>query len=390
MPNIQNTSKRFGGLATPLKNKKNNYLLLERFVFTRFCIFLSILVVALYTIASCIRGLFGDWIIYLLMHMFHFKEPDAAFFYQTIIRHNVYYIVFIILLISIVFLCRYMIHSMCNYFSTIDTAIESLGKENTSITLPQELSYLTVKLQMCQEILENNRQATKIAEQKKNDLVLYIAHDIKTPLTSVIGYLELLQEFPDIPIEKRAKYISISLSKANRLEQLLNELFEITRWNLDSMNVIKKEFNFTFMLEQLIDEFYPMYHAKKLTVEPTIVPNCMILGDSDKLSRVFNNVLKNAIAYSDPDTPITITTTKVSQQIITTITNIGKTIDKEHLETIFESFFRLDNARSSSGGAGLGLAIAKKIVEAHQGTIVASSAQRKTSFVITLPIGENI
>jgi two-component system sensor histidine kinase VanS len=205
----------------------------------------------------------------------------------------------------------------------------------------------------------------------------------------VIGYLSLLDEAPDMPPEQKTKYVGITLEKAYRLEQLIDEFFEIARFNLQSIVLSKGKINLSFMLQQISDEFYPMLtpQGKKTFVD---APDGLFLcGDADKLSRVFNNILKNAIAYSYNDSIIYIKAEPKTENMIITFTNDGDPIPAEKLETIFEKFFRLDASRSSqTGGAGLGLAIAQEIVAAHGGTITAQSDQRKTIFTVTLPIGE--
>ncbi len=245
---------------------------------------------------------------------------------------------------------------------------------------------METKLNKIKGTLERQKWDAQEAEQRKNDLVVYLAHDIKTPLTSVIGYLSLLDEAPDMPPEQRAKYVGITLEKAYRLEQLIDEFFEITRFNLQSIVLNKGKINLSFMLNQVADEFYPMLEpeGKKAVVD---APDGLTLwGDADKLARVFNNILKNAAAYSYRGSIIRISARQEDQSVIIVFANQGDPIPSAKLETIFDQFFRLDASRSTnSGGAGLGLAIAKKIVTAHGGNITATSNEERTVFTVTLP-----
>ena len=216
--------------------------------------------------------------------------------------------------------------------------------------------------------------------------MVYLAHDIRTPLTSVIGYLELLKEAPDLPVEQRAKYLSITLDKAYRLEQLINEFFEITRFNLQSIPLNRENIHLSYMLLQMAEEFYPILTPGGKSVRLDVPEDLSLYGDPDKLARVFNNILKNAAAYSYPDTVIEIRARQERNAVRITFTNQGPQIPEAQLNAIFEKFYRLDSARSSStGGAGLGLAIAKEIVTAHKGTISASSGPEGTVFTIELP-----
>jgi two-component system sensor histidine kinase VanS len=223
--------------------------------------------------------------------------------------------------------------------------------------------------------------------RQKNDLVVYLAHDIKTPLTSIIGYLSLLDEEADMPIEQKAKYIGITLEKAYRLEQLINEFFEITRFNLQAMELHKEKIHLNFMLRQMADEFYPMLvsSGKRIVVDGQ--DDISLWGDADKLARVFNNILKNAVAYSYPDSVIKIHAAQQGQNVVISFVNLGDPIPPQQLEQIFEKFFRLDPSRATStAGSGLGLAIAREIIESHGGAIVAQSSERDTVFTVTLPV----
>ena len=217
--------------------------------------------------------------------------------------------------------------------------------------------------------------------------MVYLAHDIKTPLTSVIGYLNILEEAPDMPLEQRAKYTRITLDKACRLEQLINEFFDITRFNLQTVVLEKEQVHLSYMLMQMADEFYPIFTAQNKQAEFKTDGSIDLEGDADKLARVFNNILKNAVAYSDPETVIEIEARTTQDTAVVTFKNRGRTIPPHKLESIFEKFYRLDTARSTtSGGAGLGLAIAREIVLAHGGGIKAESVSGLTTFTVTLPL----
>lgn len=167
---------------------------------------------------------------------------------------------------------------------------------------------------------------------------------------------------------------------------MVNEFFEITRYNLQQIALNKETIDLYYMLVQLTDELSPVLAANGNTAVLRADENLSVYGDSDKLARVFNNVLKNAAAYSFPDTEIIISAEEQDDKITITFQNSGKTIPKEKLSAIFEKFYRLDEARTSNtGGAGLGLAIAKEIINLHGGTITAHSEQETVTFVIFLP-----
>ncbi len=185
----------------------------------------------------------------------------------------------------------------------------------------------------------------------------------------------------------RQRYLSITLDKAERLEDLINEFFEITRFNLSNITLEYGQINLTRMLEQLIFEFQPMLLEKNLKCELDAPSDISIRCDADKLQRVLDNLLRNAVFYSYSGTTISVAAKLKEDKVFLSFTNEGNTIPAEKLERIFEQFYRLDTARGSgSGGAGLGLAIAKEIVELHQGTIAAHSEDGQICFEVTLPL----
>lgn len=263
-----------------------------------------------------------------------------------------------------------------------------LKEDDTQIELPEELAAVQLELNDVKNQIRLSRFQAKEAEQRKNDLVVYLAHDLKTPLTSVMGYLMLLQEEPDISEEMRRKYLDIVVRKAERLEQLINEFFEITRFNLTTMELEKSRVDFGRLLEQTVYEFGPMMEEKGLTCRLDVPDDLTIVCDADKMQRVVDNLLRNSILYGYEDSEIVIAAAmEKNDRMILTCTNHGSTIPKEKLERIFDQFYRLDSARSTStGGSGLGLAIAREIVRLHGGTIVAWSEAEVTSFRVELPL----
>ena len=257
---------------------------------------------------------------------------------------------------------------------------------------PEKYAPVSVQMAEIKAGVQRQEQLRRDEESRKNDLITYLAHDLKTPLTSVIGYLSLLEEVPEMPAEQRMKYVNITLDKALRLEGLINEFFEITRYNLQQIVLEKEPVDLSFMMVQMADEFYPLLnaHGNTLRLEDYGQKDgdgITVYGDGDKLARVFRNLLKNAIAYSYPGTEIEVTCRAERKRVVITFSNKGKTIPGPKLDSIFEKFFRLDDARSTNnGGAGLGLAIAREIVVLHGGTIGAESENQITTFTVELPL----
>ena len=224
------------------------------------------------------------------------------------------------------------------------------------------------------------------SERFKAELITNVSHDLKTPLTSVIGYLTLLRDEPQLSPELRARYTHIALEKAERLEDLINEFFDITRFNLTHLELEKQPTDLTRMLQQVVSEFQPMLAEADLTCRLDLPEKLLCPCDGEKLSRVFDNLLRNASHYSLPGTEVRIAGHSDGDTITLTFTNAGKTIPQEKLDRIFDQFFRLDSSRATrTGGAGLGLAIAREIVELHGGTIQAESAHDTVTFTVCLP-----
>ena len=224
--------------------------------------------------------------------------------------------------------------------------------------------------------------------RRKDDLVTYLAHDLKTPLASVVGYLSLLEEAPDLPTEQRVRFTGVALDKAHRLDALIEEFFDITRFDFHDIVLTRGYVDLALMLAQVADEFYPILTEQGKTAQIEVPEHLIVLIDGDKMARVFNNVMKNAIAYSYEGSAIRVSAERDEGAggVVIRFENQGDPIPAPKLNLIFEKFYRLDAARATNrGGAGLGLAIAKEIVTAHGGTISCESTPEHTVFTITLP-----
>lgn len=352
-----------------------------------FFIFFAAVAVVLLLYRFALRGHIANWTVAVFENLFGMEYEDALSFYWRIFRQNADLLLLIGVIILFFVIFRINLNWFSKYFTEINRGIDSLIKEDTGdVVLPQELSASERKINAIRRTLEKRKQETQFAEQQKRDLVVCLAHDLKTPLTTVIGYLTLLRDEPEISVELRARYANIALEKAERLEQLINEFFDITRFSLTETTLEEETINLTRMLEQIVHELHPILAEEALTVEERLEPEVMLTCDPEKLRRVFDNLFRNAMHYSYKGTTVGVSLKRQEDQAVVCVTNRGKTIPPEKLAQIFEQFFRLDASRAAStGGAGLGLAIARRIVELHGGTIAAMSEAETIAFTVTLP-----
>lgn len=334
------------------------------------------------------RAIFDfQWLYNIFPHLYDLLDNIYELVFE---RAYFIFIIFGTTLIIVLSLLYKLLNKIFSYVFAVSESADKLFDKNVEyINLPPEMVEVEKKLNHFKTEAIKNERLARENEQKKDELIVYLAHDIKTPLTSMIGYLSLLSEIKDMPQEQKNRYIDIALDKSYRLEDLINELFDVARFNSEKIVLEKEEINLNLMLEQIADDFYPTLKEMNKKINFTSDEKTILYADPDKLSRVFNNLIKNAVNYSKENTDIDISIINKENQVTVNITNKGKQIPKEKLDKIFEKFYRLDSSRTSkTGGSGLGLAIAKEIVELHGGRIYAESDMKETTFCVTLPIIE--
>lgn len=374
------------------QNKNNRFTTFQTKIMWRFCgnALLSLLVVAGLYLFLWKRRL-GDVTVSILEHLFHIPHENAFMIYHSLFReHKDFFLVTATILVFLLLLWS-LFRWISRYFREINEGIDILlADDGAQIRLSPEMLPFEHKLNAVKQTLEQRKTEAACAEQRKDELVMYLAHDIRTPLTSVIGYLNLLQESPDMSREQRAKSLQITLEKAYRLEEMINELFEITRYHSHQTRLFREPLDLSFMLVQLSDELLPLFARRGNTIVLDVEDNLGLYADADKLARVFGNILKNAAAYSHPETEINISAHKSGRMVHITFQNQGPAIPAEKLATLFDKFYRLDEARKSdTGGAGLGLAIAKEIVLLHDGSIRADCSGDTITFTVELPAADS-
>jgi signal transduction histidine kinase len=311
---------------------------------------------------------------------------------QELSRTSAVIITIVTVVAGIVLFITYFLLLTKKFITYIDQMIDGINQisqgnfgNRIEISNEDEFAMLAGKLnQMAddiKEIMENERRS----EYAKKELITSVAHDLRTPLTSIIGYLDLVSS-KELSQETQMKYIKIAYSKSKRLEKLIEDLFTYTKFNFGEVKAEFTKVDIVKLLNQLVDEFYPSFKENNLEYEfSASVISAVIKADGDLLARAFANLISNAIKYGSSGRRIIINLLKKDDGIIVTVTNFGDIIPEEDLERIFTRFYRVESSRSSeTGGSGLGLAIAQSIIEMHGGRIYAKSDAEATVFTVEL------
>ena len=366
--------------------KKKVYNRLIRKLLFQLAVLLAASAIAVSALRELLRGHVADGLVDVISRMLGISWLEGRAIYWRVVLDHMDLIIGGTVLVLFAAVIHFTKTWFTRYFDEMVEGVDLLAAESgEKIRMSPELKFMEEKLNEVREKLENRTEAARQAEQRKNELVAYLAHDIRTPLTSVIGYLSLLKETPELSEKQREQYVRVALDKAYRLEGLIGELFEITRYNLQNIPLHMESVNLCYMMVQITDELYPQLTAANIQVEQQIPEDMTLQGDPEKLARVFNNILKNGATYGRPDSVIKISAREREGKVLISIENEGE-IPEDKLEHIFEKFYRLDSARSTStGGAGLGLAIARDIVALHGGSVKARSGGGETVFEVELP-----
>ena len=305
----------------------------------------------------------------------------------------------VLLFFSILLLILYFVlfsHGFVVYVREIIQGIEKMKNGNFTEEIPvrgnDEFSEIADSINEMRRNLGETLEQQKMIEQTKDELVTNVAHDLRTPLTSIIGYLDLLSQKDVLTEEQEQKYLGIAASKARQLETLIKDLFDYTRYEKDKVKIKKDSLDLNLFMPQLVDEFYPSFMENHLTCVTHFSEGTLeIQGDGELLVRAIGNLMSNAIKYGADGKLIEVYTGSISDSAFVAIVNYGRVIPSEDLEKIFDKFYRVENSRSlKTGGTGLGLAIAKNIVTLHDGNIWAMSGDNGTRFQIEIPLSHPI
>lgn len=323
----------------------------------------------------------------------NYEDPIAQVrqLIQGIGDFKVFFSLFIILSFFIFF---FLTKRYSRYFNEISLGINYLARgkfdHQVEIHSNDEFGKIAQDINLAGEKLEEAIQRGDFSESSKDQLVVNLAHDLRTPLTSVLGYLDLLLRDEDLTKEQVRDYLMIAFSKSERLEKLIDELFEMTRMNYGLLPAENKAIDLAQLLQQLTEELYPVFQKNHLRarVKTAQLP---IYGDGDLLARVFENLLTNAIRYGYDGQFVDIKGFSDRDEAVVQVINYGDSIPESEIPYLFDMFYTSDKARTyQEDSTGLGLFIAKNIVEQHNGTISVKSSVIQTVFEVRLPMHEDM
>lgn len=318
---------------------------------------------------------------------------------------EVYYVIaFIISLGIFLFVFFDLMNITFKYINILSDSIHDVTLGHYDVEVPikydDELGLLAANInalaktlndrEIERNVLKDNEriayEAERLAEKQKHDLITNLAHDLRTPLTTIVGYIELIKDNKNLSKEEIEKYSTVAYEKSKKLQYMMDDLFEFTRLDKASVKMKMSTINICELILQIVDEFFPTFQEHHLIPMIELSSNTLLInGDGGLLARVFDNLLSNAIKYGNNHSIIKIIVTNDATTVTIKVINTGQTIPKEEIEQIFDKFYRSDSSRSSStGGTGLGLAIAKNIVHMHNGKIYAHSEDDTTMFCVEL------
>ncbi|MDQ0208671.1 sensor histidine kinase [Alkalicoccobacillus murimartini] len=292
-------------------------------------------------------------------------------------------------IVSFVFFIRKKIR----YLREISENVHQIanGKLGQLINLKgnDELTTLARNINNMSTELELKFQNERKLEVERNELISNVSHDLRSPLTSVIGYVDLLIKNKYQNHEQYKEYLYIINQKSNRLKILIEELFEYSRLSNPYIKLNKNVMNMVDLVEQVVGEHTPIFEQEKMHILKNIDDyNMPVSMDVEKIVRVYENLFVNSLKYSVKPSKIKIDLKKNGELAIFSISNEIEKDASLQMNKLFDRFFVGEKARTNNEGTGLGLAIAKKIVDLHHGRIYADLNENLITFVIEFPIQE--
>jgi len=303
---------------------------------------------------------------------------------------DIYFVLLVFIPLAVI-IFYYLTKPYSTYFRIISNGINELSLGNFQhIVSPlsnDEFQGIAQDINLASKKLQEAIEKGEFTESSKDQLVINLAHDLRTPLTSIIGYLDIILNDRNLSEDQKLHFLKISYTKSQRLEKLIEELFEVTKVNYGVLPLNKSQINSTDLILQLVDEMYPIFEGYGVDARVNLTEAMPIFGDGNLLARVFENLIVNAARYGADGLFVDIYGFKQNGEAVFQITNYGSVIPQEDLPYLFDMFYRGDKARThQKEGNGLGLFIAKNIVEQHGGVIIVKSNVQSTIFEVRLPM----
>ncbi len=294
----------------------------------------------------------------------------------------------IVVFVTFVIMFILLTNKKVKYIEYISSGLLEISKGDLNYKIrlqgEDELTMLASNINLMSEELQKQIESERNAEKIKNELIANVSHDLRTPLTSIKGYLEIIKSKKDYNQVQFEQYINIVYNKSEKLETLINNLFEYTKLTNNAVSVEYQNIDLNQLMSQLIEEFVPICESNNVTITKKFIKEKIFLKlDPNKTVRIFENLLSNAIKYSIKPSDINVDLEQEDNIVAVSIKNRCEAIDAKDLEKIFERFYRIDKSRSSAtGGSGLGLTIAKNLVEIQGGVIEVVNEANYITFIV--------
>ncbi|WP_318618525.1 HAMP domain-containing sensor histidine kinase [Priestia megaterium] len=283
-----------------------------------------------------------------------------------------------------------LIRSHIRYLKEISEQVQKISNGDLGATIhvrgKDELAELSQNINKMSAQLRTKFNREREIEQAKNELISSVSHDLRTPLTSIVGYLNLIKKRENSDDETLDSYLYIVDSKANYLTDLIEELFDYTKLTSPDFKLQRNEVDMKRLLQQVIGEYEPILKREGIDVQTSFACEWNVFIDVEKMVRVFQNLLENAKKYSRKPSVLEVNQEIQGDSLVISFTNSINISEKMEVEKLFDRFYRGDESRTDANGSGLGLAIAKQIIQLHQGDIRAERQHDKLTFFIKLPL----
>lgn len=310
------------------------------------------------------------------------RDTLVSFMLVTVIATICFFIIYFLLFI------KRIVKDMTYISDRIIDIADGKNDEKIIIERQDEIGEIAGRINEMTEQINQLITSERDALQSNKDLIACVAHDLRTPITSVKGYLDLALDTKHYDLEQRQKYVRIAQTKANRLEYLIHDLFNYTKLTSGEITLHRSKIDLVQLVEQMVEEFYPLFQEEEL--ECTTKYNISYLEmnmDGELIARAVQNLLSNAIKYGKDGKHVYVELECLEQEVQIRVTNYGLVIPEESIKHLFDKFYRVERSRNvKTGGTGLGLNIAQEIVHLHGGRIQVTSGASGTCFTIALPL----